>query len=196
MVQWSILKIMKYTRAAILFETNKELKIVNNLQIPELKFGQVLVENAYSGVCHSQIMEIKGARGVDNYLPHLLGHEATGVVRETGKGVKKVQEGDWVISGWIKGEGIDAGGSQYKLNGTNINAGPVTTFGDFSVVSENRLVKLPEGISPRMGVVFGCRTNRFRLFLNDLKTNEFINSNFWNGWNRIECPNNESCKRI
>ncbi len=170
MVRRSVLATMKSTRAAVLFETNKQLKVVNNLLIPKLKFGQVLVENAYSGVCHSQVMEINGARGIDNYLPHLLGHEATGVVKKIGEGVKKVKVGDWVISGWIKGKGIDAGGTQYKLDGVNVNAGAVTTFSDLSVVSENRLVKLPKGIPPRLGVVFGCAVpTGSGIFMNDLK---------------------------
>ena len=111
---------------------------------------------AYSGVCHSQLMEAKGKRGPDKYLPHLLGHEGTGYVRDIGPGVTKVRPGDKVVLGWIKGQGMDAGGTTYTCNSSQINAGGVTTLGEFTVVSENRCVPLPEGVPMDVGVLFGC----------------------------------------
>ena len=62
-------------KAAVLFEKEHNPQIVE-LDLPELMFGQVLVKVIYSGVCRSQIMEVKGLRGEDVWLPHLLGHEA------------------------------------------------------------------------------------------------------------------------
>ena len=41
----------------------------------KLKLGQVLVKNIYSGICGSQVGEIKASKGPDKYLPHLLGHK-------------------------------------------------------------------------------------------------------------------------
>ena len=79
-------------KAAVLYETGKDLIIKEDIEIPELKKGQVIVKLAYSGVCHSQLNEVRGYRGEDKYLPHMLGHEATGVVIETGEGVKKVKK--------------------------------------------------------------------------------------------------------
>jgi S-(hydroxymethyl)glutathione dehydrogenase/alcohol dehydrogenase len=144
------------TRAAVLYEINKPL-IIMDLLTPELLEGQVLVKIFYSGVCRSQLMEATGGRGVDRWLPHLLGHEACGEVIEVGKGVKKVKKGDEVILGWIKGEGIDAPGAKYLTNdGKIINSGKVTTFSNYSVVSENRIVPLPEGIPHNVAVLFGC----------------------------------------
>lgn len=143
-------------KAAVLYELNKPL-IVENVKWNVLKRGQVLVELAYSGVCHSQLMEARGNRGKDNWLPHLLGHEATGIVRDIGDGVSKVQIGDKVVLGWIKGDGINAQGAEYQNDdNTTINSGGVTTFNEYSVVSENRLVKLPDGIPFEVGVLFGC----------------------------------------
>lgn len=89
-------------------------------------------------------------------LPHLLGHEGTGEVVDTGEGVRKVTRGDRVVLGWIKGEGLDAGGTQYTRHGEIINAGAVTTFNEFAVVSENRCVKLRADIPLDVGVLFGC----------------------------------------
>ena len=143
-------------KAAILYELNKPLE-VKDVQWSSLKRGQVLVDIAYSGVCHSQLMEARGRRGEDQFLPHLLGHEATGIVKEIGPEVSKVKVGDKVVLGWIKGEGINAEPAKYiTLDNTIVNSGGVTTFNESSVVSENRLVKLEDGVPFDIGVLFGC----------------------------------------
>ena len=46
-----------YMKGAILWEVNKPLTVEDEIKIPELTSGQVLVKIAYSGVCHSQVME-------------------------------------------------------------------------------------------------------------------------------------------
>jgi len=142
-------------KAAVLVNTSRPLEI-KNIDYNNLKRGQVLIELAYSGVCHSQLMEVRGLRGKDKWLPHLLGHEGTGIVRKLGKDVTKVKVGDKVILGWIKGEGLQAEPAKYNHKDITINSGNVTTFNDYSVVSENRLVKLPKGIPMDVGVLFGC----------------------------------------
>ncbi|OGV32614.1 MAG: acetoin dehydrogenase [Lentisphaerae bacterium GWF2_45_14] len=143
-------------KAAVLFETKKSLKIVENIICPTLASGQLFVEIAFSGVCRSQLMEAQGLRGEDKYLPHMLGHEGTGTVLETGPGVTKFKRGDKVVLGWIKGSGIDAGGVKYQKDGIQINAGPVTTFSTHAIVSENRCCLLPEGIPMDVAVLLGC----------------------------------------
>lgn len=143
-------------KAAVLYKLGSPLSIRREITIPSLRCGQVLVKLAFSGVCHSQLMEVRGHRGVDPYLPHLLGHEGSGIVLEVGEGVTKVGRGDRVILGWIKGAGLDGGGCCYRDGGETINAGAVTTFADHAVVSENRLVRLPEDIPMDIAVFFGC----------------------------------------
>ena len=143
-------------KAAVLTELGKPLEILTGIKIPELQRGQVLVRVAYSGVCFSQVMEARGGRGKDPFLPHLLGHEGTAVVESIGEGVQKVKKGDRVVLTWIKGEGLDAGGVKYRHNDNTINAGGVTTFNEMAVVSENRIVPLPSGIPMDVGVLFGC----------------------------------------
>jgi S-(hydroxymethyl)glutathione dehydrogenase / alcohol dehydrogenase len=143
------------TKAAILFELNKPLRL-ELIEIPALNEGQVLIKIHYSGVCHSQVMEARGKRGADNYLPHLLGHEAFGTVVEIGPSVKKVKVDDEVILGWIKSSGANAAGAIYKFGNHIINSGGVTTFSEYSVVSENRLVIKPEGVPGEVAVLFGC----------------------------------------
>ena len=115
-------------KAAVLNALNNPLSLRNDIELPKLRNGQVLVKLAYSGVCHSQLMEVRGKRGEDPYLPHLLGHEGSGVVIEVGPNVIKVKSGDAVVLGWIKGSGIDSGGVQYKCSDGILNGGGVTTF--------------------------------------------------------------------
>ncbi|MGJ8682805.1 zinc-binding dehydrogenase [Paraglaciecola sp.] len=142
-------------KAAVLYELNQPLRVVE-VDVPNVKMGQVEVDLVYSGVCHSQLMEVSGGRGEDKYLPHLLGHEGVGVVKSIGENVTKVNIGDKVVLGWIKGQGHDVPGGLYQCNGQTINAGSVTTFNQTAIVSENRLVKLPEGMPMKLGVLLGC----------------------------------------
>lgn len=143
------------TIAAVLEDIKKPLSILE-LDVPSINPGQVLVEIEFSGVCHSQLMEARGYRGKDKFLPHLLGHEGTGTVVQIGIGVTKVKIGNKVILGWIKAEGMDVPGTRYHRGNEVVNAGGVTTFSTLSVVSENRCVLIPEGIPMDVAVLFGC----------------------------------------
>lgn len=114
------------------------------MEVPALKRGQVLVEIHATRVCGSQIGEIDGVKGLDKYLPHLLGHEAGAIVLEAGPEVTHVKSGDRVVCHWRPGAGIDAGGSVYDWKGKKVNAGPITTFQKYAVISENRLTQVPQ----------------------------------------------------
>ena len=150
------MNIPTHMKAAVLWECGQPLSIESEVEIPELMSGQVLVKMAYSGVCRSQLMEVEGQRGEDKYLPHLLGHEGCGKVVHTAVDVTKVSADDWVILGWIKGEGLNADGAKYKLGDKIINSGGVTTFSTYTIVSENRIVPLPKGLPRDISVLFGC----------------------------------------
>jgi S-(hydroxymethyl)glutathione dehydrogenase/alcohol dehydrogenase len=130
--------------------------VIKRVELPELLPGQVLVKVFFSGVCRSQLMEVRGERGSDPWLPHLLGHEGSGEVLAVGEGVSKVRPGDEVILGWVKVEGLDAPGAKYLCNGQTINSGRVTTFSNHTIVSENRIVKKPAGLPLDISVLFGC----------------------------------------
>lgn len=161
-------------KAAVLVETGKDIKIIEGIQIPALSQGQVLVKIRYAGVCHSQLMEARGARGHDAYLPHMFGHEGVGQVVKTGEGVTKFKAGDDVILGWIKADGIDAGGCKYEgPDGTIINSGAVTAFSDYAVISENRLVLKPPHTPDDLSVLYGCALpTGAGLVINELKPHE------------------------
>jgi S-(hydroxymethyl)glutathione dehydrogenase / alcohol dehydrogenase len=157
--------------AAILYALNQPL-VIREIDLPKLLNGQVLVKVFFSGVCRSQLMEVRGNRGEDNWLPHLLGHEGSGEVIAIGENVTKVVVGDNVILGWIKGNGLEAPGAKYLCDGKVINSGKVTTFSTHTIVSENRLVKMPDGLPMDIAVLFGCAllTGAGMVF-NELKPN-------------------------
>ena len=146
----------KEFKASYLNKTNEDLKISNIFFNNKLEKGQVLVKLKYSGICGSQLGEISGVKGKDRYLPHLLGHEGSGVVVDIGPGVKYIKKRQSVILHWMKSTGIDAASPKYFHKNKTINAGKVTTFNEYAIVSENRLTKIPKGLSFKNAVVFGC----------------------------------------
>ena len=142
-------------KAAIL-ESFKKPLLLKNITIPPLNKGQVLVKLYYSGICKSQLMEIEGGRNNKKYLPHMLGHEGSGIVIKTGKNVTKVKKGDEVILTWIKSKGLNCKGGSIKHINKKINFGPITTFSNYSLISENRIVKKPKFLSRKLATLFGC----------------------------------------
>ena len=143
-------------KAAVLVEINQPL-IVAELQMPEaLSYGQVHVDLRYSGICGAQINEIEGAKGPDKFLPHLLGHEGSGIVRRIGPGVKTVKPGDHVVLHWRPSSGLQAEPAKYLWDGRAVNAGWVTTFNDEAIISENRLTVIPKDFDLGLAPLFGC----------------------------------------
>ncbi len=143
------------TEGAVLFDLDEPLAI-EELVLPDLSAGQVLVEIAYSGVCHTQLLEVRGKRGEDRYLPHTLGHEGSGRVLAIGVGVTKVAPGDHVVLTWIKGTGAEVGSVQYQSKMGSINSGAISTFMRHAVVSENRLVPVDKELPLREAALLGC----------------------------------------
>ncbi len=157
-------------KAAVLFRQNSKLKIINIRPQDYLDKGQILIKIMYSGICGSQIGEISGVKGKDKFLPHLLGHEATGIVKKIGPDVKNFKISDKVILHWKTSRGINSKNPYYFYKKTKINSGKVTTFSEYSIVSENRLSKIPKGINFKNGVIFGCAaTTGFGIVNRDVK---------------------------
>ena len=143
------------TLAAILVQTKNPL-VLDEIEIPKLRKGQILVKIHYSGICGTQLNEIDGKKGEDKWLPHCLGHEAVGTVCDTGPGVSRMKVDDNVVLTWLRGEGIDAGGVQYGWRKSVVNAGPVTTFQQYAVVSESRAFTTGSSALTDMHVLMGC----------------------------------------
>jgi len=142
-------------KAAILEKLNSPL-IIDELEIPKLKIGQVLVRVYSSGICGSQLAEIAGDRGEDRFLPHLLGHEGAGIVEEIGPGITHVKIGDHVVLHWRKGKGIESGCPKYKWKDRIVGGGLITTFNEYAIISENRLTPIDDDIPFDIAALMGC----------------------------------------
>ena len=155
-------------KSAVLTRSKKPL-IIADIDLPKkLEFGQVLVKISYSGICGAQINEIDAIKGPDKFLPHLLGHEGSGIVEKIGEGVTTLKPGDHVVLHWRKSAGIESATPRYFCKGKKVNAGWVTTFNEKAIVSENRLTKIPNNFDMRIAPLFGCSvTSGFGVVNND-----------------------------
>jgi S-(hydroxymethyl)glutathione dehydrogenase/alcohol dehydrogenase len=154
-------------KAAILEKLNAPL-VVDEVEVPDLECGQVLIQVHRSGICGAQIGEIAGVKGEDKYLPHLLGHEGGGVVVDFGPGVTHIQRGDHVVMHWRKGLGIESRPPKYRRDSGVVGAGWVTTFNEYAVVSENRVTPIQKDIPFDIAALMGCAvTTAFGLINNE-----------------------------
>ncbi len=85
------------SKAAIQVEPGGPL-VIEEIDIPDPGPNQVTVRNFASGVCYSQVHQLRNP-GLPR--PMGLGHEGSGVVTHVGKEVTHVREGDHVISTWV-----------------------------------------------------------------------------------------------
>ena len=142
-------------KAAVLEKLNYPLAI-REVFPTELLPGQVYVKVLASGLCGAQLHEIRGHKGNGKFLPHLMGHEGCGIVKEVGPGVTTVQEGDKVVMHWRPGSGIESEFPKYHLGEKIISSGKCTTLSEFSIVSENRLTKVPHDTPTVLAAMLGC----------------------------------------
>ena len=142
-------------KAAVLEKIDAPLAI-RDVELTELKVGQVLVKILVSGLCGAQLHEIRGHKGNAKFLPHLMGHEGCGIVEEVGPGVTTVEVGDKVVMHWRPGTGIEAPFPSYVLDGKSMSSGKVTTLSEYSIVSENRLTTVPQDTPEDFCAILGC----------------------------------------
>jgi hypothetical protein len=154
---------------ALLVNLNSPL-ILANLSPTPLKTGQVLVRVIASGICGSQLHEIRGDKGNAAFLPHLMGHEGFGEVMEVGLGVTHVKVSDRVVMHWRNGIGNESDFPNYVYNKKLISSGKVTTLSELSIVSANKLTKVPADTNPIFGALLGCAiTTSFGVIENEAK---------------------------
>ena len=142
-------------KAAILEQIDAPLAI-RDVELTELKVGQVLVKVLVSGLCGAQLHEIRGHKGNAKFLPHLMGHEGCGIVDKVGPGVTTVNLGDKVVMHWRPGSGIEAPFPSYVLDGKSMSSGKCTTLSEYSIVSENRLTTVPQDTPEDLCAILGC----------------------------------------
>jgi alcohol dehydrogenase, propanol-preferring len=90
----------KTMKAAFVEKFGEPLQI-KEVVVPTPGPGQVLVEVAASGVCHTDLHAAEGDWPVKPTLPFIPGHEGAGFVAALGPGVKHLKEGDRVGIAWL-----------------------------------------------------------------------------------------------
>ena len=80
------------------FEQSRPLRI-EEVQLEGPGEGEVLIDVAAAGLCHSDLSTIEGVR--PRKVPTVMGHEAAGIVREVGPGVRRLKVGDHVVAVFV-----------------------------------------------------------------------------------------------
>jgi Zn-dependent alcohol dehydrogenase len=166
------------TQAAVLWEPGRPVEILEvDLAAPQE--GEVLVRIAACGVCHSDLHVVDGH--LPEPLPLVLGHEAAGVVEETGPGVRSLEPGDHVVLALVPScgrceecrrgrpnfctlgarmaaEGTLADGtSRLSLNGRMLHHfNSISAFAGYAVVSESAAVKIRDDVALDSAALVGC----------------------------------------
>ncbi|HEY9103036.1 alcohol dehydrogenase AdhP [Chitinimonas sp.] len=87
-------------KAAVVHAFDQPL-VIEEVPIPEVPPGQVLVKVEASGVCHTDLHAARGDWPVKPSLPFIPGHEGVGYVAKVGAGVRGIREGDRVGVPWL-----------------------------------------------------------------------------------------------
>ncbi|MCB5909528.1 zinc-binding dehydrogenase [Streptomyces pinistramenti] len=153
---------------------------VEELDLGAPREGEVLVRIAAASLCHSDLSVVNGDRV--RPLPMALGHEAVGVVEETGPGVGRVAPGDHVALVFVPscgfcrhcaegrpalcGQAAAANGSGALLHGPSLltdAAGErvhhqlgVSAFSEYAVVAQESMVPIPRDVPFSVASMFGC----------------------------------------
>ncbi len=67
--------------------------VMEDVPVPELSRGDVLVRMKASGICGTDLEKVQGSLG-----PGVLGHEVSGIVEEVGEAVVGVSRGDRIVA--------------------------------------------------------------------------------------------------
>jgi alcohol dehydrogenase len=140
---------------------------------------EVLVEVKAASLCHSDLSSLNGDR--PRPLPMVLGHEASGIVRELGPGINDLQVGDHVALVFAPscGQCVSCNeghpgrcepGQQANGAGKLLNAGMrlhqdgkdlyhhvgVSAFAEYCVVNRGSVVKIDKDLPFDEAALFGC----------------------------------------
>ena len=77
---------------AVFFEGNRTLRLGESVAV-EPGAGQVQIRVAYCGICGTDLHLFHGAMAHRLTLPHVMGHEMSGVVTALGSGVDRLARG-------------------------------------------------------------------------------------------------------
>ena len=166
------------TKGAVLWEIGGEW-VVDEIEVGGPREGEVTVELAASGLCHSDFHLVTGDIPIE--VPVLGGHEGAGIVTKVGPGVTFVSEGDRVVTSFIPACGMCppcASGHQnlcdlgrYLLSGESIadqsfrvqsrgtdvrQMSLLGTFSPYITVHQASVIKIDDGIDLTTAALLGC----------------------------------------
>jgi len=150
-------------KAAVLREFKQPL-LLEEIDRPTIGPGEVLIEVAACGVCHSDLHVADGDWAQFASIvkkPLILGHEIAGRVVEVGPQVRELQIGDRVGVPWIHwtcGEcEYCLGGNEnlcprQKITGVTVDGG----YAEFVKAPASHAVKIPDGLSAMEAAPLFC----------------------------------------
>ncbi|MBS1159261.1 MAG: Zn-dependent alcohol dehydrogenase [Proteobacteria bacterium] len=100
-------------KAAVVHQFGQPL-VVEEVDVPAVPAGQILVKIVASGVCHTDLHAADGDWPVKPTLPFIPGHEGVGYVAKVAAGVTWVKEGDRVGVPWLH---TSCGHCEYCITG-------------------------------------------------------------------------------
>jgi S-(hydroxymethyl)mycothiol dehydrogenase len=144
---------------------------IETIVIPDPGPGEVVVDIAACGVCHTDLHYVEG--GISDEFPFLLGHEAAGTVSALGPGVEEVEVGDYVVLNWraVCGQcrACRRGRPQYCFDthnatqkmtlgdGTELSpALGIGAFADKTLVAAGQCTKVDPAAPPEVAGLLGC----------------------------------------
>jgi Zn-dependent alcohol dehydrogenase len=148
---------MLKTPTAIMVAPNE--MAIDLMEIPEPGEHQVIVKQIATGVCLSQVHQLKTLS--KKMCPQLLGHEGIGQVSHVGKNVTHLKEGDWAITTWVPRAGypgrdfIDGIVTGAKFRG-ELAQGPLSTYSEDCLTSDQLVVKIDPKYGKPENSIVGC----------------------------------------
>ncbi len=161
-------------KAAICYEFGKPL-VIEDVTLDPPQAGEVSVQIAVTGICHSDLHAISGEWSDRYQTPLVVGHESAGTVMEVGAGVSRYKPGDRVIVTLIRSCGhcfyctaghpqrcdtaypIDRERRLRNSKGQPLNLGMRTgSFAEGVVVHESQLAALPADVPMEVGALLAC----------------------------------------
>ncbi|MFV0624496.1 alcohol dehydrogenase AdhP [Sphingomonas sp. ac-8] len=141
----------KTMKAAVVREFGKPL-VIEEVAVPEVGPGQILVKIAATGVCHTDLHAAEGDWPVKPNPPFIPGHEGVGHVVAVGRGVTHVKEGDRVGVPWLYtacGHCVHCMGGWETLCESQQNTGYSVngSFAEYVLADPNYVGHLPDNVS-------------------------------------------------
>ena len=130
--------------------------VVDEIEIPDPRPDQVIVKLFSSGLCHSQLHQMRDA---ESPRPIVLGHEGTGVITHVGSDVTHVKEGDHAIVTWVprtparSRRPVVPTGATYR---EELVHGSVYTWGENVLTSGELVVPISKEHPTDVSSIVGC----------------------------------------